>query len=278
MALTKIKVARNISKKEGANLLEFIMGLANSVELCRQIAYELDASTLAEVNKEWEDIVIAEDAKLRKRYQEDQEYREIFDNLKPENVEVSEIFDVLLKANLAITKEEERVDDFFFVDPEEDFDLDTELLDIDFEDNPEIAALSEELASRVEPKNNQGNSDNDEISEVDTYYIPFKDKNDITKAVRHSRLNIDGSGPIYEFVKFDLSKQEIKETLRSELEESLFKEPIIIDEFKFKSPLFYIDNRPIMNISTEGQEIILKLNEKELDEFRKLGIEYIDFK
>lgn len=278
MALTKIKVSRNISNTESTSLLEFIMGLANSVELCRQIAYDLDASTLDRVNKEWEDFVIAEDAKRRKRYEEDQEYREIFDNLKPENVEVSEIFDVLLKANLAIGKEEERVDDFFFVDPEEDFDLNTEALNIDFEDNSEIAALSEEIASRVGSRNNQSNSDRKEISEVDTYYIPFKDERNISTSVRHSRLNIDGSGPIYEFVKFDLSKPKFKETLRSELEESLFKEPIIIDEFKFKSPLFYIDDRPIMNISTEGQEIILRLDEKELDEFRKLGIEYIDFK
>ena len=277
MHLTKIKVDRNFSHEESISLLEFIMGLANSVELCRQVAYRLDDSILEKVNKEWEDFAIEEDAKRRKRYEEDDEYREIFDNLKPENVEVSEIFDVLLKANLAIIKAEERVDDFFFVDPDNDFELDTDEIDIEIEDNPEIKVLGEELVEKLNSKNSDREAE-EQTSELETYYVPFKDDENISISVRHSRLNIDGSGPIYEFVKFDLSKVEFKDMLRSELEESLFKEPINIEGFAFKSPLFYIDERPIMNISTENQDIVLKLNDEELDEFKKLGIEYTDFK
>ena len=205
MHLTKIKVDRNFSHEESISLLEFIMGLANSVELCRQVAYKLDDSTLEKVNKEWEDFAIEEDAKRRKRYEEDDEYREIFDNLKPENVEVSEIFDVLLKANLAIIKAEERVDDFFFVDPDNDFELDTDEIDIEIEDNPEIKVLGEELVEKLNSKNSDREAE-EQTSELETYYVPFKDDENISISVRHSRLNIDGSGPIYEFVKFDLSK------------------------------------------------------------------------
>ena len=277
MDLVKIKVDRNFSHEESISLLDFIMGLANSVELCRQVAYKLDDSTLEKVNKEWEDFAIEEDAKRRKRYEEDDEYREIFDNLKPENVEVSEIFDVLLKANLAIIKAEEKVDDFFFVDPDSDFELDTETIDLEFEDNPEIKTLSEELVDKLNSKDSDSEAA-EQTSELEKYYLAFKDDENISLSVRHSRLNIDGSGPIYEFVKFDLSKEEFKDMLRSELEGSLFKEPINVESFAFKSPLFYIDERPIMNISTENQEIVLKLNEEELDEFKKLGIEYTDFK
>lgn len=277
MDLVKIKVDRNFSHEESISLLDFIMGLANSVELCRQVAYKLDDSTLEKVNKEWEDFAIEEDAKRRKRYEEDDEYREIFDNLKPDNVEVSEIFDVLLKANLAIIKAEERVDDFFFVDPDSDFELDTETIDLEFEDNPEIKALSEGLVDKLNSKDSDSEAA-EQTSELEKYYLAFKDEKNISISVRHSRLNIDGSGPIYEFVKFDLSKNEFKDMLRSELKESLFKEPINIEDFDFKSPLFYINERPIMNISTENQEIVLKLNEEELDEFKKLGIEYTDFK
>ena len=277
MDLVKIKVDRNFSHEESISLLDFIMGLANSVELCRQVAYKLDDSTLEKVNKEWEDFAIEEDAKRRKRYEEDDEYREIFDNLKPENVEVSEIFDVLLKANLAIIGAEEKVDDFFFVDPDSDFELDTETIDLEFEDNPEIKTLSEELVDKLNSKDSDSEAA-EQTSELEKYYLAFKDDENISLSVRHSRLNIDGSGPIYEFVKFDLSKEEFKDMLRSELEGSLFKEPINVESFAFKSPLFYIDERPIMNISTENQEIVLKLNEEELDEFKKLGIEYTDFK
>lgn len=277
MDLVKIKVDRNFSHEESISLLDFIMGLANSVELCRQVAYKLDDSTLEKVNKEWEEFAIEEDAKRRKRYEEDDEYREIFDNLKPDNVEVSEIFDVLLKANLAIIKVEEKVDDFFFVDPDSDFELDTETIDLEFEDNPEIKTLSEELVDKLNSKDSDSEAA-EQTSELEKYYLAFKDDKNISLSVRHSRLNIDGSGPIYEFVKFDLSKVEFKDMLRSELEESLFKEPINIEGFAFKSPLFYIDERPIMNISTENQEIVLKLNDEELDEFKKLGIEYTDFK
>lgn len=277
MDLSKIKVDRNFSHEESISLLDFIMGLANSVELCRQVAYKLDDSTLEKVNKEWEDFAIEEDAKRRKRYEEDDEYREIFDNLKPDNVEVSEIFDVLLKANLAIIKAEEKVDDFFFVDPDSDFELDTETIDLEFEDNPEIKVLSEELVDKLNSKDSDSEAAG-QTSELEKYYLAFKDEKNISISVRHSRLNIDGSGPIYEFVKFDLGKNEFKDMLRSELKESLFKEPVNIEGFDFKSPLFYINERPIMNISTENQEIVLKLNEKELDEFKKLGIEYTDFK
>lgn len=277
MDLSKIKVDRNFSHEESISLLDFIMGLANSVELCRQVAYKLDDSTLEKVNKEWEEFAIEEDAKRRKRYEEDDEYREIFDNLKPDNVEVSEIFDVLLKANLAIIKAEEKVDDFFFVDPDSDFELDTETIDLEFEDNPEIKTLSEELVDKLNSKDSDSEAA-EQTSELEKYYLAFKDDKNISLSVRHSRLNIDGSGPIYEFVKFDLNKNEFKDMLRSELKESLFKEPINIEGFDFKSPLFYINERPIMNISTENQEIVLKLNEEELDEFKKLGIEYTDFK
>lgn len=277
MDLSKIKVDRNFSHEESISLLDFIMGLANSVELCRQVAYKLDDSTLEKVNKEWEEFAIEEDAKRRKRYEEDDEYREIFDNLKPDNVEVSEIFDVLLKANLAIIQAEEKVDDFFFVDPDSDFELDTETIDLEFEDNPEIKALSEELVDKLNSKDSDSEAA-EQTSELEKYYLAFKDEKNISLSVRHSRLNIDGSGPIYEFVKFDLSKNEFKDMLRSELKESLFKEPINIEGFDFKSPLFYINERPIMNISTENQEIVLKLNEKELDRFKKLGIEYTNFK
>lgn len=277
MDLVKIKVDRNFSHEESISLLDFIMGLANSVELCRQVAYKLDDSTLEKVNKEWEEFAIEEDAKRRKRYEEDDEYREIFDNLKPDNVEVSEIFDVLLKANLAIIKAEEKVDDFFFVDPDSDFELDTETIDLEFEDNPEIKTLSEESVDKLNSKDSDSEAA-EQTSELEKYYLAFKDDENISLSVRHSRLNIDGSGPIYEFVKFDLNKNEFKDMLRSELKESLFKEPINIEGFDFKSPLFYINERPIMNISTENQEIVLKLNEEELDEFKKLGIEYTDFK
>ena len=277
MDLSKIKVDRNFSHEESISLLDFIMGLANSVELCRQVAYKLDDSTLEKVNKEWEEFAIEEDAKRRKRYEEDDEYREIFDNLKPDNVEVSEIFDVLLKANLAIIKAEEKVDDFFFVDPDSDFELDTETIDLEFEDNPEIKTLSEELVDKLHSRDSDSEAA-EQTSELEKYYLAFKDEKNISISVRHSRLNIDGSGPIYEFVKFDLSKNEFKDMLRSELKESLFKEPINIEGFDFKSPLFYINERPIMNISTENQEIVLKLNEEELDEFKKLGIEYTNIK